>query len=378
MSANNTGHSSTPRLIWKYSPTSIFAGRIVLILICSVAGLLCYSYASEITLILGFISLMLLVSLTKYCWITLEVEESHLFYRRRSIFRIHRKAFPATHVKGVEPKEVRIWNQEKLEQLFLVLPACDLLLLPFYERENRKITNLRDDLLRIQLEQRKVARKPGKKVKTPPPEDKSEKMIWTIIEMSITCPRCDSPVMINGPFTEIECEGCGEMIDFNPSIWADLLEDTRDELVDMDEGEGSNSTIWGTYNTSITYGRLIPYCSECKKNYFIENDYSGGNVVTCSSCGKTRPAEKPPEWFNKVFKDVRLLIGVSHTKAKAAPIKRDLYMTCPSCGASILVSGATRNEKCSHCDSPVLLPDELWEHLHPVPMKTRWFVGFMA
>lgn len=378
MSANSTKHSSTPGIIWKYSSTSIAIGKILLILFCSGAGWFCYSFAPVVMLILGFFCLMALLSLIKYCWVTVEVVGIDLVYTRKSIFRKQKEKFPASLVIGVEPKEVRKWNQQKIGQLFLVLPACDLLLSPFYERENRKITNLREELLQIQLEPRKEAKKPRKKKKTPPPEDNSGKMIWTMIEMGISCLRCDSPVMVNGPFTEIECKGCGETIDFNPSIWADLLEDTRDELVDMDQGEGSGSTIWGTYNTSIKYGRLVPYCSECKKDYIIENDYSGGDVVTCSACGKTRPAEKPPEWFNSVFKGVQLLIGVSHTQAEAAPMKRDLYMTCPSCGASILVSGKTRNEKCSHCDSPVLLPDELWEHLHPVPIKTRWFVGFIA
>ena len=197
-----------------------------------------------------------------------------------------------------------------------------------------------------------------------------------MIEMSISCPRCDSPVMVNGPFTRFTCPGCGESIEFTPAIWADLFEDTRDELVDMDEGEGSNSTIWGTFNTSITYGRLIPYCKECKKDYDLTDDYSEEEMITCPDCGATRPTQEPPHWFNEVFEGARLLIGASPASTKETPLERDLYMTCPSCGASILVSGTTRNEKCMHCDSSVLLPDELWQHLHPSPVKIRWFVGF--
>lgn len=208
--------------------------------------------------------------------------------------------------------------------------------------------------------------------------DNIEEMVWTFIEMSISCPRCETPVMINGPFTEIECQGCGEKIDFSPSIWADLLEDTRDELVDMEKGEGNNSTIWGTYNTSISTGRLAPYCKECKKDYDIAADYSGGDTITCRDCGATRSAQQPPEWFDKVFEGVKLLIGVSQGEVSYKPLKRDLYMSCPSCGASVKVSGSSRNEICSHCNSPVLLPDELWEHLHPVPVKERWFVGFIG
>ena len=208
--------------------------------------------------------------------------------------------------------------------------------------------------------------------------DKTEKMIWTMIEMNISCPRCDSPVMINGPVTEIECRECGEIIDFNPSIWADLLEDVRDELLDMEEGEGGNSTIWGTYNTSIAYGRLTPYCKECKEDYNLETDYSDENTITCHTCGAIQSAQKPPEWFSNVFKGVQLLIGVSTEEVMDTQLKRDLYMTCPGCGASILVSGKTHNEKCRYCNSSVLLPGELWEHLHPTPVKTRWFVGFIG
>ena len=207
--------------------------------------------------------------------------------------------------------------------------------------------------------------------------ENNHKMIWSIIEMSINCPRCDSPVMVNGPFTKLNCPGCGEAIDFTPAIWADLLEDTRNELLDMNEGEGSKSTIWGTYNTYIFYGRLAPYCKECKKDYDIQADYSGTDTITCEDCGATRPVEKPPEWFNTVFKGVKMLIGVSRKACKHKPLTRDLYMSCPNCGASIQVSGSSRNEKCSHCNSSIILPGELWKHIHPVPVKERWFVGFI-
>ncbi len=207
---------------------------------------------------------------------------------------------------------------------------------------------------------------------------KNPRMIWSILEMSIACPRCDSPVMVNGPFTTLNCPGCDEVIDFTPEIWADLLEDTRSAVLHMKVGEGSNSTIWGTYNTSVFYGRLAPYCKECKKDYNIQVDYSGTDTITCGDCGATRPVEKPPEWFNTVFKGVKLLIGVSREAHSSKPLTRDLYMSCPNCGASVKVSGSSRNEKCGHCNSSIILPGELWRHINPAPVKERWFVGFIG
>jgi len=332
-------------------------------------------------LILGLFSLISLISLMKCSWVTVEIQGYNLIYTYRSFFKKQHKVFPASQIKKVEPKVITMWNQQKMEKLFLILSCEELVLSPFYFGEDENVVRLRKELSQVPVPRDEVVKrvKPEKKAKHPShSKEESKNMIWAMIEMSISCPRCDSSVMVNGPFTKFACPGCGESIDFTPEIWTDLLEDTRDELVKMDEGEGGNSTIWGTFNTSITYGRLIPYCKECKKDYDLWDDYSEEDMITCPDCGSTRPIQEPPEWFNQVFEGARLLIGVSPASAKKAQHERDLYMTCPSCGASILVSGTTRNEKCKHCDSSVLLPDELWQHLHPQPVKIRWFVGFMT
>ena len=213
-------------------------------------------------------------------------------------------------------------------------------------------------------------------------EDTATETIWSMLEMSIECPRCDGPVVVNGPFTSFRCPECGEMIEMTPEIWADLLEDVRDELADdTAEGEGGRSTIWGTYNTYLYYGRLKPYCPKCKRDFDMKNEYTGGDSVTCIGCNTKTAVQPAPSWFDSVFEGALLIVGAQEKQTvKSAADKKvsPISFTCSQCGGTILTCGELRNVKCEHCGASVYLPDELWFRFHPAPKKRRWFVGFEA
>ncbi len=197
-----------------------------------------------------------------------------------------------------------------------------------------------------------------------------------MLEMSIKCSRCETPVPVNGPWTDLQCSGCGEAITLSPDNWADLLEDVRDEIAfELEPGRGTESTIMGVFDTHVLYSRMVPYCRKCKED--LHDPEPGAEKLMCS-CGAFMPLTKPPDWFRRVFGGVRYIAGATRSAEASSEEPEPVYISCTSCGASFCVKGESRNPSCSHCGTAVFLTDELWLHFHPSPVKKRWFVGFKA
>ena len=203
-------------------------------------------------------------------------------------------------------------------------------------------------------------------------------MIWAMIEMSISCPECDAPVHIDGPYRKVLCSTCQSEIEFPEEVWNGTLEDVKDEVPGFNPGEGTNSNIFGHFNMKLTYGRLAPSCSKCKRDFVIEKDYSGTDKVTCPDCGTVTPAFAAPDWFRKIIPDAGLIVGawpnneaVQDNKAVSDPV----IFSCPQCGGSLMIDGKERLVNCEYCATRVYLPDDLWLKLHPAKKKNRWFIG---
>ncbi len=380
---------SPPRLIWKYSPVRTVTVALVFIGITATAGYFLYRSSPFITLIPILFFLYLMYQLLKSARITVYMVWPNLRYEYRSIFRKKTRSFPSWDVKEIYPDVTSMWKGIITERLVMEAGGEKLILTPFYNEGSEELGKFYEELhalpsslkeareeVRLEKEAAGILVSPGE-----PEQETVRKMFWSFIEMSINCPGCDGPVMINGPFTRPVCPGCNEEIDFRPDIWTDLLEDVRGEVVnDLDEGEGRRSNIFGIFDTTIYFGRLVPYCKECERDFDMDKDYKGGDTVRCPGCGAITSVLVPPEWFNNVFEGVKMLVGAESVQTEPPPPeeKRVLYMTCPNCGASTVVKGKTRLEKCDHCGTSMYLPDGIWKHFHPVTVKERWFVGFEA
>jgi len=134
-------------------------------------------------------------------------------------------------------------------------------------------------------------------------------MIWSMIEMTIKCPDCDAPVHVDGPYRKVFCRTCRSDIEFPQEVWGDLVGDIKEEIAGFKPGEGTNSNIFGHFNMTLTYGRLAPYCSKCKREFVIEEDYNGSDRLTCPDCDTVKPAFAAPEWLAKAVKGAVLVAG---------------------------------------------------------------------
>ncbi len=379
-----------PRLIYRYSLLKSILVKSIFLALCATVWIFVRPYSPVVTLVVSIIALILLYHLLKTCSVKVWLDWPNLIYKYHSCFRTINKTIPSWEISGIFPEITSIWRGTVTERLVLEVGGRKLVLTPYYSKRDLKTAMLMTEIhnlpssrehaeSEIVLERQAIKRAEGGN------QDEEERMkeaVWCMLEMSIECPRCDGPVVVNGPFTEFTCPHCGEDIQLSHEIWADLLEDVRDELADdMEEGEGSRSVIWGTFNTSLYYGRLHPYCSGCKRDFDIVNEYTGGNFITCSDCGTETAVLTAPVWFDKVFEGASLIVGAQKNQSAkhgADSGKAPISFTCSQCGASFKVRGDERSVKCEHCGTSVYIPDELWLHFHPAPTKQRWFIGFEA
>ncbi|MCP4231906.1 MAG: hypothetical protein GY771_17390 [bacterium] len=207
-------------------------------------------------------------------------------------------------------------------------------------------------------------------------------MLYGTLEISIKCPKCDSPVPLNGPWQVAHCDSCQTDIDipgdYWPDIFADMLEDIKTDLA---EGEGRNSTIFGTFHTTLLYGELHTRCEGCKTEFEPKADLAERSIHICSECGRKIEVHPSPQWLKKAYPEAVLFLyasmqGKSDESDDTAVSGTAIAFTCPQCGGALMVDGKERLLPCQFCGVSVYLPDDLWLRLHPAKTKERWFIGF--
>lgn len=374
------------RLVYSYSPRRSFIISGVFLAVVMAAGLFLFSNIPALRFMMGVFALGILVSLRRECSVRIWTDWPYVLYEHHSIFRHIREYIPPWEITGLTNEIVSMWRGNISERLILQVGDRKLVVSPYYSPNDEKEMLLREAIgslpdsrrqAEYELELEHRALHPEEYVEEEPePEE-----VWGFLEMSIECPRCDGPVIINGPFTQLVCPQCSADIDMSPSIWADLLEDVALETAEeCREGTGSRSTIWGTYNTDLLYGRYRPYCPQCKRDFDLQNDTASDDRLVCPDCGTEVPIMEPPEWFCNVFPGAFLLAGAeepsSERNLEGGALKGPVVFTCSKCGAAVSLDGSERTEKCEHCDSPIRIPDDLWLRMHPAAKKRRWFVGY--
>lgn len=203
-------------------------------------------------------------------------------------------------------------------------------------------------------------------------------MVWAVLEISIRCPHCDSPVHVDGPYTELLCGNCQSTIEFPPEVWKDMLDDVSSEVPGFKQKEGTNSTIFGHFNMTLMYGRLDPYCRTCKRDFDMDTEYDGQDELLCPDCGTKTPVYPAPEWLRDSIHGSTLVVGAWPREGETeedAGLSGPVAFTCPQCAGSLVIDGTDRLVKCRFCDTNVYLPDDLWLRLHPAKKKGRWFIG---
>lgn len=203
-------------------------------------------------------------------------------------------------------------------------------------------------------------------------------MVWAALEITIRCPHCDSPVHVDGPYTEILCGNCQSTVEFPPDVWTDMLEDVSSEVPGLEPNEGSHSTIFGHFHMTLMTGRQNPRCRKCRRDFDMEKEYHGQDLLVCPDCGDESPVFPAPDWLKEAIHGSTLVVGawpvgspLEGEKGLSGPVA----FACPKCAGSLMIDGTDRLVKCDYCGTNVYLPDDLWLRLHPAKKKGRWYIG---
>jgi hypothetical protein len=212
-------------------------------------------------------------------------------------------------------------------------------------------------------------------------------MIGICIEAGITCPSCDSYVPLNALVPSVRCTGCGKDLELSLDVWKTVLEDSLKEAPCLEEGEGSSSTVFGSYNYKIMHGRLLPRFDDSTDEIDLDvllDLLDEGQVLHPDTGAPTHVRRMPVEYLD-AFSGVVALIGEdssqlpgkeTDTESLKTGQSRPVAFQCPSCAGSLLIDGEKRLVDCRFCNTQVHLPDDLWFMLHPVRKEKRWFVLF--
>ncbi len=211
-------------------------------------------------------------------------------------------------------------------------------------------------------------------------------MIGICIEAGITCPSCESYVPLNALVPSVRCSGCGKDLELSLDVWKTVLDDSLKKASSLEEGEGSSSTIFGSYNYKVLYGRLAPRYDDTKDDIDIDmllGKLGEGQVLHPES-GAPTGVRRMPEQYREAFMGVVALIGEDPSQLPGTPegqpletgLSGPIAFQCPNCAGSLIVDGASRSADCQFCQTQVHLPDDLWFRLHPVKKEKRWFLLF--
>ncbi len=204
-------------------------------------------------------------------------------------------------------------------------------------------------------------------------------MISSSIECSISCPKCDSSIILNGPLEEAHCNACQNNFEISHDFWQGIFSSILNDLMtDLENGYGRNSTIFGEFNTRLRYFYTQPYCAKCKVKLTIPNDIKKKGKITCSSCNEEKTIAPVPSWLKKELPAAKLFVNaiITDEDVPKTDLSEGVALTCPRCGGSLIIDGKERIVPCEYCSIHVYLPDDLWLRLHPVLVKAEWFIVF--
>ncbi len=213
-------------------------------------------------------------------------------------------------------------------------------------------------------------------------------MIGLCFEAETTCSSCGKPLPINALVENIICTQCMHKNTFTVNEWKDLLESMFKEGPNYNENDGTPSTVMGARNYSIMYGRQNPKFLDTRK--YID----AAEIIKYTTIGKIVNPEtnmehsiRPlPENFKEACPNVTHLLCEDFTQLPfyngasqvldQVPQGNIIPFKCPNCGGSMQIDGSERLLKCQFCSTESFIPDEVWQKLHPVKTKQRFYFWF--
>lgn len=211
-------------------------------------------------------------------------------------------------------------------------------------------------------------------------------MIGACIRAGVVCPRCDTTVPLNALVPEVRCYACGETLALSHGNWKSILGGLSEEAPGLEEGEGSRSTIFGTYRITVTRGRLEPRYSDTSETIppeALANAPEDGDLRHPES-GEPTSVRAVPDDYADLLPGVVALVGEDSGLIAGDGLQSELEVdeassrpvafSCPSCGGYLVTEAKSRKAVCGHCGEEAVIPARLWDRIHPSQTMRMWFL----
>jgi ribosomal protein S27AE len=191
------------------------------------------------------------------------------------------------------------------------------------------------------------------------------------VELRTECPKCGSPLPLDGLDLEVVCGSCSSEIEVERSVFAAALDSCYTDIYHRGRGvmreehaeRDGRDVHW-------TRGPGGPPCDVCGAELRPAAD---GSKLVCAEHGEQGAIEPAPEWLRHVdftiegFVPPRAVGGDEGQAQKVAT-------RCANCGSSLLADGVKRTVECTYCSTINVLPEDVWRALHPARAPRRFWV----
>jgi len=198
----------------------------------------------------------------------------------------------------------------------------------------------------------------------------SDDRYWRI-EIQFNCDKCNAAIPINGPLQQVRCDNCLSEA-ATDRHWKALIENMAGAHWVENGGVrcGMRDRYW--------FKQSEPYCPQCKAPFSPASMACGKDASwPCSNCGNTLSTFSAPNWLQTIEPSVVQVFSAERERASSAQSdqKSPVVLECPKCRAALTVTAESqRTTSCQYCEAAVYLPDGLWKTLHPVKIRSPWFI----
>ncbi len=211
--------------------------------------------------------------------------------------------------------------------------------------------------------------------------------IGIALEIMTTCPGCRSGIPLNALVQRYFCGTCSSEFIMTAEDWKTLLEDPLKKGPSSEVGVGQESSVFSSHNYEIMWGRIDPYFPDSKEDVDLSvlKVAAPHGYIPHPAVGQPLSVRARPEEYAQVLPGVTYLVGEDTRQLPAASAVENLDVQrsaslvefrCPNCSASRDVDGVSRLFVCIYCGVSSAIPDPLWQRLHPVTTKQRWFIVY--
>jgi hypothetical protein len=201
------------------------------------------------------------------------------------------------------------------------------------------------------------------------------------LELKTACGRCGENVPVNGVVDRLVCPRCHDEITFDAAAWRSILETPA---LEGPLGEPNRQRVdavkGGPRAVMRFFSKRDATCARCKAVLPMPQSlqHAARGWCACVQCGEQVSVRVAPPAIAGLG-GVTHLIGEDPSQiggaAGGSATTGATSVRCDHCGAALPVDvTSSRTIGCTYCKTSVILPDDVWARLHPLPQQRAWFL----